>query len=342
MPEIVPGSQFPTVDNPPPFSPPIINNNQLGEVESSALNSKKPRAVKKILLIGTAVLLVGFVFASLFVFAPTYFTKSYILATKKDFNSIRTNLTKEKSKYSGLFTSIEITKGVYFEIGEIRSYSDSLLQARKNLEIINSAQTMVKDAQERKKKLYFSSNVRELSNALDKYYQKLGDGLGKLGSYEKFETDMLSAVGDDFNQELARIFVVYSPTTGRDALVAYFQNLSRLADASVGRLNSVGQPYQQQVEIYKLVLDAQKDISQTAKNMAGEIVRGTPEGDEAAKKLFSAYSGRIQERNIKISNATKSVVGKSDIRNSFISVVSQEEQVNSLFGPLEAKYFPGN
>lgn len=297
--------------------------------------------IKLILAIVLPVIVIAISYYVYFVYIPNSQSSSYVSQTWGDYEKLTEQINTIKSNgsvFEDASTSFEISKGSYFDIAQSVVYTEALVDAKKDLENIKNTQFIVSEARRGTEKYRVGKDVRELDKQLDAYLTKIEEGFNRLQLYEDFRVDMLDAIGEEFNQELAKLLDVNSPTVAREEKVVYLTKLQQLNREALDRLSALTSIPDDMLDFYNVTVSNHKDLDAALALMLTKFGEGTAEGDRAAVVSLAEYAQRQADRSKKIKEINSRVAKESETTKVFTDAVSMEEKLISEFYSVREKY----
>lgn len=318
-------------------------NGDLASKEHTALVPQKPRVANlKVvaLLVLVLVVLCGAVYVY-FAYLPKVQAQSFAAETYEDFNQLQNSLESIKSNktiFSDVSQSLEISRGAFYEISQLKNYSDAVGGTKQDLENIGGILSKVEDAKKGKGKYRAASDLKPLNGALSSYYDRIEDGMKRLYARQDFQMKLLEAKGESYSSELDRMFSVYNTSTPRQGVSSYFSNLSTLCNEALTRMNGLSAPPDDISEYYNITFDSQKDICLSLKTVVEDLAKGNEQGDQAALAVLTDFGRRQLERNKKMEENVASTAKSSDLSQVFSESVVLEDKVVDEFKKVQDKY----
>lgn len=326
----------------PIFPSPSAVNNDLAGAEHAALapHGKSPFKLKIVLPLLLALFVLFSSYLAYFVWMPRVQAKSFTTQSFEDFDKVLENIDSIKSNktvFADNSQSFEISKGVFYEIAQLRNHTDAVVDTKRDMEDVKSILAKIGEARKSKGKFRVGSDVGKLNKAQDDYYDKLEEGMNRLYLYEDSQMKMLDAIGDVYSRELERMFAVYGTDKPREETLAYFNNLSTLCDETVEKLKKLANAPDDLADYYKLTLVSQEDMAAVLKNVAVSFSKANEEGDKNVLIDLTDFGRRQIDRNKQIQDNTLLLVKNSDTSKVFSEAISLEAKVKDEFKNTQAK-----
>lgn len=319
-----------------PIQSPIAHT---GSSVPSLQNEVKPK-YRLIIILPILISMLVAILAVLYyfvIFVPGKEAKIFVSEVSKDFESVVNSVRKVGSD-QGNSNSLEISKGYFFEIPNLRAYSESKLDTAQNVISIKDTILKIDAVIEHKTNLHTPLTVEDLNTKADRYYGDLKSAMNNLLDYENFQLKILGAQGDEYNSQLEEFADMSKAGVNRTVLVAYFAKLVELGDASLGRLKNIGAAPKDENNFYHFVVDSDQDRTDSARKALAYMTVGDARSDLLSVKVMQDYQDRQEVRNINNKNDIDAILKSSQLKAAFDKALFQEESFKEGLSSYYKKY----
>lgn len=316
---------------------PTPTTNTIG-ISNMVQGEAKPKFPIKLLLtiLVIFIFLISLTLTYYFFHVPRTRAQVYVVKVSDDYKEVIKNVKKVGTDVGNVATSFELAKGSFFEIPNLRTYSESKVDTKQDVVDIQNTISKIDDAIENKSKIPKPEEVIDLNTKLDEYYSALKDAMNIMLEYENFQIKMLNAEGDEINLQYEKFDDVYNAGVINAEVIAYYKNLAELGRAALTRYNDIGEPPADQAKFFQYILVSLQDRTDTMEQVSQYL--SSAENIGLANGALLGLSQRQVIRNEANQESANEIVKNSKLKTAFDKAIMQENTLKGSMKILKKKY----